>query len=119
MMENPENQDVHPKRRKLPVHTCVQCGEDFTTVFRLDAHKKLKNHSNNCPRCPEVKFSSWPDYKDHLKEIHNGMTLHACKHCSQAFEDPDDMRVHISQNHQHQCSECGKMFLNVGGLNTR
>jgi len=46
------------------------------------------------------------------------MTLHACKHCSQAFEDPDDMRVHISQNHQHQCSECGKMFLNVGGLNT-
>ena len=91
---------------------CVKCGTVYDTWDQLGRHMRIKGHDTNCPRCPDRQFDRWPDYQKHLKEVHNGKTLHRCKFCAEVCEGTDQWEKHLMRIHDKgfKCNECDMVF---------
>jgi len=96
---------------------CVTCGKICADLKDLEEHKKKQGiyHNNQCPRCPEVKFETWPEHQSHQMTVHSGVVLKRCKHCAEGFEDWAALRAHGREKHCDEegferavCTICGQ-----------
>ena len=85
-----QNVEVHEEEEKSKsdhsIFACITCGKMFESEKGLKSHlySAGPHHNNQCPRCPGVKFESWPEHQEHQAKFHNGVFFVRCRHCPEA-----------------------------------
>jgi uncharacterized C2H2 Zn-finger protein len=99
---------------------CLQCDARFCSSVELFEHQrevhKVKQGAlrHVCPRCGE-RFSSFPEFKDHLFFTHGEETNFPCPCCDSSYTTKRSVRKHIRKKHLGStavCKHCGKTFNN-------
>ena len=105
---------------------CVQCGKFFRQPSHYRNHLKVRGtyHDDQCTQCP-VKFSTYEEYKDHVKKEHQDVWQYKCGFCKELYDDEKDLKGHVDFAHlgkgiknkvksknepieEKVCEECGK-----------
>lgn len=113
--------------------TCVQCGKYFRFAGHLQEHVKARGqfHDDQCAQC-ERRFTTHQDYKNHVRDEHNGVWKLKCGHCNVLhFDDQVTLKAHIADIHLGKsknkeqkkkepqpdkvCEECGKHVRDLNG----
>ena len=67
-----------------------------------------------CSKC-HCTFATAEAFEQHALDVHPGIKLHPCSHCSEVFKDNTLLQIHVARNHKapapsHQCPHCYKTF---------
>jgi len=109
--------------RHKPLHTadkphkCSLCNKSFSESNNLQQHK-CRVCSNrkpcHCPYCGTL-FKTIDEVKCHAR-IHTGAKPYSCRHCSQHFTRPGQLKQHLLKSHNEgtwfACHICQKKFSN-------
>ncbi|KAJ8706471.1 hypothetical protein PYW07_012549 [Mythimna separata] len=113
-----------PATAKERIFRCNQCGSNFMTRSKLQAHINrthlgLKYNKNIvCEVCGK-KCTSNATLKYHQR-THTGEKPYSCSSCSKHFVDSNQLRIHTRTHtgeKPYVCAHCGKRFTQKPALN--
>ncbi|XP_071442202.1 zinc finger protein 431-like [Hetaerina americana] len=98
------------------LHTCQICTKVFAKRSYLKAHVMrvhlVKKRKLKCGVCSEA-FECISDLDGHLESVHAVEKRHRCQQCSRYFQNPSELRIHMSTHtgkSQLKCDICSKGF---------
>jgi hypothetical protein len=100
-----EPQNQARKRSSL----CGICLKEFTSILRLEKHKKENGHYL-CAECGEA-LKDEIEFKEHLNKKLCKKAI--CVFCSRKFITRDELENHKAIAH-HKCLECNKLYNSAG-----
>ena len=92
---------------------CDVCGEKFALDNHLQKHKEWKHNPQICKHCNKT-FTSSSSLAQHVLHIHKKPLSHSCKQCGDAFNTPNQLKVHLrihSGEQPHACKYCTSRFI--------
>ncbi|XP_065360205.1 zinc finger protein 624 [Calliphora vicina] len=119
-------ESVYQKR----CHQCDRCGENFSALHRLEAHKRqhdgLPPYSCTFEGC-ERSFNRWHFFNKHQKEhkLAPGQSYKCdLDNCERLYKNKSALNIHKRKFHNfgpelktHMCEVCGKVFKSSAVLN--
>jgi len=96
-------------------YKCSLCNKCFGYTGDLQRHKRCV-HSNRrlyeCPYCGRKLKTNWKLTR-HVRG-HTGAKPYSCRHCSESFARPDELKTHLLKSHNEgtwfTCHICPKKF---------
>lgn len=128
----------HGLSEGLQIISCENCG--YFCSSRESYTRHLQNYHTTgtfqCDLCPEKKMESRQDLLYHLDLMHGAIKIFKCEidQCSKIFNKESSLRVHTRNFHgdpvepggvkpeegpSSTCFECGKIFKNQKGLESK
>ena len=139
---------ISAHRGQLP-HICPHCSKRYSSLNELEKHIKVHTSKFRCPNC-NMKFEDagpsnendhavsttvkggqktsiqrdriCPNCNESVHKMIKNMTkrFHPCSHCSEVFSRLSDLKKHVDDHKQIECSKphCGKKFFRVSELET-
>ena len=124
-------------------YPCEYCEKEFNTLNGLEYH--IKNSHNqklkekNYLKNINEKDNKNDNYKKNIDENYNNIDFYSCDHCSKVYNDLEQLKQHINDNHgkdfdkdkylnnnkkikleknseQYPCEHCNKIFNNLNTL---
>ena len=85
-------------------HNCDQCDKSFSSLARLNSHKRVHNNrETQCDQCGQV-FPSAQACAGHMK-CHDRVVYVPrlpCLECGRTFLSEQDRQVHMNNHHQEE-----------------
>ncbi|XP_029612415.1 gastrula zinc finger protein XlCGF48.2-like isoform X1 [Salmo trutta] len=110
---------VQRRHTEVQPFCCSDCGEHFTQMGKLDAHRKA--HTGEKPhRCGECgKCFTQVGYLNYHRKTHTGEKPHRCNDCGKCFFRVGDLTLHMRIHTGEKplcCQVCGKCFARPSNL---
>lgn len=106
----------HSNERLYKCKLCIYAGR---TASALYVH--MSTHANDlcvCEVCSKT-FKSSRNLNDHLRRVHNKIKKHQCSYCGKRFVDRYVLSVHLRHHtgvRPYKCTKCEKTFIRSDGL---
>ena len=108
------NHDEKIKHGRLK---CGECDTTFRKLINLKSHMSIHTGTKDfvCPVCEKL-FKTHPNMVRH-KRTHEDIKPYKCKHCETMFSQSSSIKTHIERRHtEHACKLCSEKFQNGPAL---